>query len=181
MNTQSLLNIFNTMINENIIYTFHGEFNYKMIDTLLTDVKREINKSDLEVLTQKKTYKVLVECLENVYRHSSGNKKDISEKQEGIFVLTRNENGYGVIVGNSIHPEDAPSLKEKLDEVNALNKDELKERYKAMIKTTTISENGGAGLGIMDIAIKSGSKLNYNFNEHKNNMIFFTLEIQITG
>ena len=45
MDTKNVLNIFNTMVNENIVYIFHGEFNYTMVDTLLTDVKRELTQS----------------------------------------------------------------------------------------------------------------------------------------
>ena len=179
MNTDGILNIFTTMVNENIIYAFHGEFNYHMVDTLLNDIKKEIHNSELEVLTQKKTYKILVECLENVHKHTTEKEKNTGVKHEGIFVLTRKDNGYGVIVGNTILEEEKPDLEKKLIEVNSSDRDELKKKYKEQMRNGSISDKGGAGLGIIDIALKSGSKLNYDFHKHTDNKIFFTLEIQI--
>jgi len=168
------------MVNENIVYIFHGEFNYTMVDTLLTDVKRELNKVGIARGIQKKTYKILVECLENAYRHSVDHLPPKSGKQEGIFILTRNTNGYSVIVGNPVQKSDVAILKQKIEEINNLDIDKLKEKYRTTIKSATISEKGGAGLGLMDIAIKSGSKLQYNFDEHKEDTNFFTLEINIS-
>jgi len=168
------------MVNENIVYIFHGEFNYTMVDTLLIDVKRELTKSGAAKGIQKKTYKILVECLENAYRHSVEHLPPKTGKQEGIFILTRNHNGYGVTVGNPVQKIEVEPLIQKIEETNNMDSDELKEKYRTMIKAATISEKGGAGLGLMDIAIKSGNKLQYNFNEHKEDTNFFTLEINIS-
>ena len=181
MEAQNVLGIFNTMVNENIVYIFHGEFNFTMVDTLLTDIKRELAQSNTDRSTQKKTYKVLVECLENAYRHSVENKPPAKGKQEGIFLLTRTNEGYGIIVGNTIKNEEIETLTQKLEEANSMDPDALKQKYRSMIKNSVISEKGGAGLGIMDIAIKSGSQLLYNFDKHTENTTFFTLEIQITA
>lgn len=180
MDTKNILQLFNTMVNENIVYIFHGEFNFNMVDTLLTDVKRELSLSGANRGTQKKTYKVLVECLENAYRHSVENAPPKPGKQKGIFILTRKPTGYGVIVGNPVQNSEVESLKIKLEETNSLDPGELKEKYRSMIKTAAISDKGGAGLGLMDIAIKSGSKLLYNFDNHEENTNFFTLEIHIS-
>ena len=180
MDTKSVLNLFNTMVNENIVYIFHGEFNFTMVDTLLADVKRELSNSEAGRKIQKKTYKILVECLENAYRHSVEHLPPKLGKQEGIFILSRKPEGYCVIVGNPVQKSDVEILTEKIEETNSFSREELKEKYKSIIKTTTISEKGGAGLGLMDIAIKSGNKLLYNFNSHKDNTEFFTLEINIS-
>lgn len=168
------------MVNENIVYIFHGEFNYTMVDTLLSDVKRELTNSGAGKGIQKKTYKILVECLENAYRHSVDHLPPKLGKQEGIFILTRDTNGYSVIVGNPVENKEVEQLTKNIDEANSLNSEELKEKYRSIIKTTTISEKGGAGLGLMDIAIKSGNKLQYKFDDHKDDTNFFTLEINIS-
>lgn len=70
MNSNDAIEIFNTMTSENIVYVFHGDFNYSVINTLLNDIKRELHKSATDIRTAKKTYKVLVECLENIHKHS---------------------------------------------------------------------------------------------------------------
>lgn len=180
MDTKNVLGIFNTMIDENIVYIYHGEFNFAMVDTLLTDVKRELTQFGANRSTQKKTYKVLVESLENAYRHSVNHYPPKPGKQEGIFILSRNINGYSLMVGNPIQKTEVEELTNKIEEVNSLNPEDLKEKYKTIIKTATISDKGGAGLGLTVMAIKSGNKLQYNFDDYKDDTNFFTLEINIS-
>ena len=61
MEGKNAVDIFSTMIDEDIVYAFHGDFDYHVINTLLTDIKNELHKAAPNVKTAKKTYKVLVE------------------------------------------------------------------------------------------------------------------------
>jgi len=55
----------------------------------------------------------------------------------------------------------------------------LKELYKEIIKNTTISEKGGAGLGFVDMARKSGGKLEFEFPEMNTEYCFFCLKVNV--
>jgi hypothetical protein len=60
-----------------------------------------------------------------------------------------------------------------------MSKDELKEYYKEILNNDEFSDKGGGGLGMIDIARKSGQKLNFNFIEVDNQYSFFSLSIKI--
>ena len=75
---------------------------------------------------------------------------------------------------------DVHGLRNRLDEVNALNKEELKEYYKKVLNNGEMSLKGGGGLGMIDIARKTGEKLDYNFLEIDNKVSFFTLNIKVS-
>jgi len=45
--------------------------------------------------------------------------------------------------------------------------------YKQQIKEGKLSEKGGAGLGFIDIAKKSGNKIEYQFKELTDDRFFF--------
>ena len=49
-----------------------------------------------------------------------------------------------------------------------------------MIKSAKLSDKGGAGLGFVDMARKSGNQLDYCFVEMDNDNYFFCLKIKIT-
>jgi hypothetical protein len=66
-----------------------------------------------------------------------------------------------------------------LETVNNLEMPELKDYYNNIISNTEISERGGAGLGLVDMAIKSGNKLRYNVYEYDNEKSLFTLNITL--
>lgn len=181
MNSNDAIEIFNTMTSENIVYVFHGDFNYSVINTLLNDIKRELHKSAADIRTAKKTYKVLVECLENVHKHSVRKDNQTLENNEGIFILQRKGDAFVVAIGNSIQNEDVDGLKGHLDEINDLDADGLKKKYRETLLTTEVSEKGGAGMGMIDIALKSGSILDYSFAEYTESKQFFSLKVLVQG
>jgi hypothetical protein len=89
--------------------------------------------------------------------------------------------GYSIITGNYILNENVSGLKKRIDEINALTKEEFKEYYKQVLDNGEMSLKGGGGLGIIDIARKSGEKLEYEFLSLPNNVSFFILKIKITN
>jgi hypothetical protein len=71
-------------------------------------------------------------------------------------------------------------LKEKIDKINSLSKDELKDFYKFVLNNQTFSEKGGGGLGLIDMARKTGNKLEYQFSSFNPEFDFFNLNVLIT-
>jgi hypothetical protein len=64
-----------------------------------------------------------------------------------------------------------------LDEINSLDKDGLKSLYKEIIKSSSgLTDKGGAGLGFVDMARKSGQKLVYKFQDIDDQTSFFSLK-----
>ena len=179
MNSQDAIEIFNTMTSENIIYVFHGDFNYTVVNTLLTDIKKELHKNSSDVRVAKKTYKVLVECLENVHKHSQRKNNTSNENNEGIFLLKKKEDAFVVAIGNSILNDDVSRLKSHLDEINDLDEEGLKRKYRETLRVTEVSEKGGAGMGMIDIALKSGSILDYSFSPYTESKQFFSLKVLV--
>ena len=87
---------------------------------------------------------------------------------------------YSIFTGNHILNENINGLKARLDEVNSLSKEELKEYYKKVLNNGEMSLKGGGGLGMIDIARKTGEKLEYDFLEIDNKVSFFTLNIIVS-
>ena len=52
--------------------------------------------------------------------------------------------------------------------------------YKDIIKNSDISDKGGAGLGFVDMARKSGRKLEFDFEKLDDNFSFFSLRTTIS-
>lgn len=179
MNSADAISIFNTMTSENVLYAFHGEFNYSMVNTLLSDVKKQLHKSTTNMVAAKKTYKVLVECLENIHKHSARKGDGHADNNEGIFILIKKDEGYMVAIGNSILNDEVITLRGMLDEINSMDASTLKQKYREQIRNAEVSEKGGAGLGMIDIAIKSGSILDYKFEDYTDSKHFFSLKILI--
>jgi hypothetical protein len=175
--SELVLDLYVKMSNQQIISAFHGQFTQAVIDMLLKQAKWDLTTRNVDKLILKKTYSILVECLENILKHKSIFK--IKPKSDGIVVLGNSNDTYYVTVGNIIDNSEVPNLKVKLDEINSMDKEQLKEKHKQILTNGHISDRGGAGLGILEIAMKSGNRLDYEFTRYDDNLTFFALQVII--
>ena len=60
-----------------------------------------------------------------------------------------------------------------------ISKDELKTLYKEILNNEEFSEKGGGGLGLIDIARRTGQELGFDFKKIDGDYSFFSLDISI--
>jgi hypothetical protein len=128
---------------------------------------------------KRKVFNVMVECLQNIVKHSE-DYEEADKRLNAIFMIGKHQDEYIIMSGNPIYSKNVSVLQEKLDKINSLDKEGLKTLYKDIIKGTNISEKGGAGLGFVDMARKSGQKLEYDFTEIDSEVAFFSLKTTIS-
>ncbi len=99
----------------------------------------------------------------------------LESDKRGIVMVSHGKESYNIITGNVIKNEKIPSLKASLETVNSLNKEDLSTLFKKQMREGRLSDKGGAGLGLIDIAKKTGSKLTYQFKALNDEVSFFIL------
>lgn len=162
---------------ENILAHF-GPLSYEEIGFLLNRMTAYVDKQGMTITIKKKVYSAMVESLENIYKH-----QDIissSNEYQPKFSLLLNEKEFSLFISNSLLNTKVEPLKEKLDRVNSLNKEDLKELYKLTILSGDVSPKGGAGLGIINIAKVSENKISYKFETINNQYSYFTINVIIS-
>ena len=168
-----------TMLSHSLILVYEGEFTQEITKSVLAMAERNMDSSGEESSVKRKVFNVMVECLQNIVKHASELKDKDNPNHSAIFMIGKEEDHYIIISGNLIKNEAVSVLQEKLDNINSLDKDGLKELYKSIIKNTEIYEKGGAGLGFVDMARKSGNKLEFEFHEVDAATSFFMLKSSI--
>ena len=175
-----LFELHQMMQERSLILVYDGPFTQDITNAFLSITKQGIGSREDEKSTLRKLGFVLVECLQNVYKHSDG--EDAGERIKpgsSIFVISTNDKFYILESGNRISNESIPSLESMLDHLNGLDREGKIELYKEQILTGSITEKGGAGLGLIDIAIKSAGNLEYHFRKIDDKYSFFSLRIKI--
>lgn len=176
-----LFDFYDKMERNNILLSFKGDITSELLTSILQIMESKMDNMQEDTKTKKKVYNVLVECLQNLYHHMDEAPLDGGERQRSaIFMIGKLDGVYNVITGNYINNESVEGLKGRLDEVNALSKEELKEYYKQILNNGEMSLKGGGGLGMIDIARKTGQKLNYDFQPIDEKVSFFSLNIKVT-
>lgn len=165
-----------------ILLAYKGSITSELINDVLETVEKRLDDANELGKTRKKLYNVLVESLQNLYHHIEETHEGIEEELDpkfGVLIIERENGIYKVTTGNFINSTKIKFLKEKIDKINSLSKDELKDMYKFILNHQKLSAKGGGGLGLVDIARKTGNKLEYIFHNYNNNYYFFNLIIKI--
>ena len=176
-----IYNFYSTMEMGKVKLVYEGEITHQITKALTALAESQMISDDESTVTQKKVFHVLVECLQNISKH--GESIDINNDKrlgKGVFLVIKNDKKYNVISGNVISKNKIQALSELIDVINKSNKESLKEMYKTQIKEGRISEKGGAGLGLIDMARKSGNKLEYRFIEINPDYSFFVISTTIS-
>jgi len=168
-----------TMMSQKLILVYQGDFTQETTKSILAMAERNIDSSGEDANIKRKVFNVMVESLQNIVKHSDELVDGAVHSHAAIFLIGRESNRYTIMAGNPIRKTNVAKLEEKLQRINSLDKDGLKELYKEIIKNTTISEKGGAGLGFVDMARKSGGKLEFEFPEMSADYCFFCLKVNV--
>lgn len=186
MNTEIDINTFySEMKNENIILSYKGDISQELISSLYPIIENRLEEEVDDQKRRKKIFHVLVECLQNILHHmetfrSSAEFELMKGNVSGQFMMTRRgDGGYNIFTGNFILNKNFNVLKERIDKVNSMDSNELKAFYLGSLSTSELSEKGGAGLGIIDMARKSENKLEYKIHQLSDVYSFFTLAVKI--
>lgn len=172
------------MERDNVLLAFKGTVTSGLLDSVFQIMESKMVDLNDSPATKKKVFNVLVECLQNLYHHIDDFDKDnfmdaSGSKKSAIFSISRNDEAYNIVTGNFIYPKNVQEVTNKIDHINSLERDELKAYYKEVLNNGKLSEKGGGGLGLIDIAKKSRSKLQYSFKEIDDDYSFFTLTVKI--
>ena len=177
-----IYDFYDKMERNNIMLSFKGDITSELLTSILQIMESKLDNMQEEPKVKKKVYNVLVECLQNLYHHMHEVDYPSTDRSgSAIFMIGKVDNQYNIITGNYIRAENVTTLKGRLDEINKLDKEQLKEYYKEVLNNGEMSQKGGGGLGMIDIARKTGQKLDYSFMPVDNKYAFFSLNIKIAN
>lgn len=164
-----------------VVLAFAGDLDVKSMNTLIGNVNEKINSLDIDTGLKKRVYHVMVECIENLYRHTTKTKVDVQDAKNpfAVFTLMKEEKNYYLTTGNYIKNADIPKLKEMIDKINTMDVEQKKKQYREILKNKTFSEKGGAGLGMIEIAIRSSGALDYEFKPIDEEHSFYIFQTKI--
>lgn len=177
------------MIKNNFSLVYEGEITHQITKAFTSLAEYNMDRLSEDMNIKKKVFHVMVECLQNLSRHAEEeygkeNRPFMGPAGNGIFIVGNigelNSHEYHVITGNPIDNTKVEDLKTLLDKINELDKEGLKEYYKKQMREGNISDKGGAGLGLIDIARKTGEKLEYHFVNMNEQYSFFLLRTKIS-
>lgn len=167
------------MSTHNFIFSYRGTMSHKIVKNLLSLTEKKIDSFNEEDTVKKKIFGVMINCLQTI----CSSEKTPELNKETLFMINKTNNGYMIFNGVYMKHEHANILSETLDNINQMSNESLSDlrkekllEFKSADDSFSIDE---ATLGLINIAKKTGKKINYTVEEIGNNQDFFTLQIHI--
>ncbi len=181
---ERVYDLYTQLENGRVMLSFKGCLTTDLITALLEVTEHKMETIEADAKVRKKVFNVVMECLQNLFHHNgTASNLDAGKKEEGhgVVMIAHNDTGYCVLTGNFMRAAEVDALRVRLDTINSLGPDELRGLYKETLNNGRFSATGGGGLGMIDIARKSGQKLEYGFVPDVEGSAFFSLNVNVTN
>ena len=163
------------------ILSYQGPLSFSTIDWLLSEFKMAAQDHDLSFKTYKKMISVMIEALENISKYSDQFKCN-GERTSGFcpsLQISVNDSEIEMETTNPVKKKDVSPLRSRIDKVNSQDSAALKELYRSIITNGEFSAKGGAGLGFIEMAKTTGSKLEYAFENLTKEYSLYTFRVSM--
>lgn len=160
MQNFDLLSLRQDFIEKQILLCFNGPISSGLIQELGEALKNYLAAERVAPSTSMDVFSVYIELTQNIrhYARAQGYNELLSAAT--VVVGKDQDQAYQVLAGNIVEPEDGEKICQRIRELAALDKDELKVLYKKQLRMPRDSENStGAGLGLIDVCRKSSKPI----------------------
>jgi hypothetical protein len=169
------------LIEEDYLSLFYrGDFADDITIRLIDLSESHFKKGKEQMSLKKKVSFLMAECFQNVIRYGEELTSDHYLQEQTAYFMTRNhDNKFYIASGNMIEQSKIKFLQEKIANINMQSQEELKEMYLNVLGGESFSAKGGAGLGMIEMARKSGRKLQTEFERINDLMTYFYIQMII--
>lgn len=174
------------VFNERVLMVYKGEVTHNLLTSLLESLEERLEEIEPEKMLRKKCFNIATECIENLRHHASYPQNgqalhlNPSNSKASMIMVTRDKANYTILTCNFVKGSEMENIKAKIDKVNTLDSEGLRLYYKDTMANESLSAKGTAGLGFIDIARKSGNKLNYEFHKINDDLYYYTFFVHVS-
>lgn len=174
----------NYLEEEGITFCYSGYLTEETLFGIGEAIKRKFHFDDPDKKKSRRVFSVFVEQVQNVIRYSAENETRNSESNNGdlrygVLTVGQKDDSFFVACGNKVLERDVARLTAILSEVQGLDKNQIKARYKETLRGATPEGSKGAGVGFFEIARQASGGIEFDFVRIDDHFSFFTLKAYI--
>ncbi|MBL7944213.1 MAG: SiaB family protein kinase [Flavobacteriales bacterium] len=165
---------------DDFIFSFLGAFSDDLTAQILELNQQNFLAGQHDKKFRKKLSILLVESFQNIIRHGNHDPQPAREDL-GFFCLRHDKNGCFLSTINLVPTELCAELLDTIENINKLDAEHLKKEYLQKLTDNEWSTSGGAGLGLLEVARKSGHPIMYNIRSYTASHHLLHLKICLTA
>ena len=159
-----------------MFFTHFGPLNAQKISELTSKSEDYLKKIGASKKNIKASFNILIEGLQNIINHGEQSPQN---KQIAFFNFGEKSNYFTMTFSNLINTNHVSKLNTAIERLNNCDQFEVKNIYIDTLTNGEISQKGGAGLGLITMAMKSKNKINFQVKSVDSKLSLITIEINI--
>ncbi len=167
------------------MFAFSGPVSQRVIEGIGETLKQKMELEDAGMTTVQRVFSVFVEQMQNVVNYSAHQLTPPDnvdgELRVGTLIVGSEAGHFYVLCGNLIQREKMDAIREQLEQLHSLNREELKALYRERRKAADLPGRKGAGLGFIDMARKASRPMEHAFSDVDDTHVFFSIKAVIEG
>lgn len=173
-----LFSLQQTYNQQRIMLCFNGPLTKSLIEEIGNALRNYMKLENATPSSSMDVFGAYIEMTQNI-RHYAARKGWSDNEASATVVIARDAEGrYVVMAGNIIDRADGADLTECVEQLAALDKAELKARYKEQLrKPREEGSTSGAGLGLIDLARKASEPLACSLQMLEDGRAFFSIRV----
>jgi hypothetical protein len=180
----SLYDLYTELKAKRILFCYSGPIAQTSIEGVGNTLRRNLEAEEAGNTITLSVFSIFIEQVQNILNYSAErlnkDEQDENELRVGIVVIGHEQCGdYFIYCGNKIYSQDIARLKNNIDNIRNLNKDELKLLYRERRKMEAEPGSKGAGLGLIEMARRSSEPIQYSFEKIDDEFSFFSIKVVV--
>lgn len=167
-------------IDEDAIFNYKGRIEDEDVTQVLNSIERILKAKDESPKIFKKIFNIIIELVQNLHHHGEVPPNlQVDYTKFGVLIIRDEGMQYRISVGNFIKVEGLKQIRDRIDQINTLSSEETRNLYRIILNNEQFSEKGGGGLGMVEIARKSGNNMEYQFIDYNSDYLFLSIDVII--
>jgi len=162
---------------DDVLLSYKGPLTDVLLSEFSQDIRLKLQEEDPKV--GKKVFAIFMELAQNVLYYSKEVNTFGNRDRVGTLVIVNTGEYYQLMTGNLVLKKLVPELLEKCDKINAFDRDELREYKRTLRNGPKSEESKGAGIGLVQVALTSGNRVEMKVKEYSNEFAFYVIVVNI--
>ncbi|UZP66420.1 SiaB family protein kinase [Desulfovibrio mangrovi] len=175
----NMLSYHETMSREGVVLYYNGPISQGVVEGVGDMMRRKMVLEENGMLLAQKVFSVLVEQMQNVICYARDICTPTACMGTGQIMVGRSGEQFYVACGNPVSRKREDRIRERIDTVNGMTREELKAYYKEQRRKGPDEDSCGAGLGFIEMARKASRPLQYRFDPIDDDTSFFAVKVHV--
>lgn len=171
--------LYQSFAGDRLTFLYSGKFHDEHTARLITLGEEYLEREGSDKSVKSKLGFIMVEAYQNIVRHRTAINGGLYGEGRSMFLLRSTAAQHEVTAINAVAEKTVAPLIASLEALRALDLQQMKQVFLRGLQSEERTERGGAGLGLIEMARRSGHPLRYGFAAIDNAFRLFALQVLV--